>query len=211
MADDHRILLEGLKTTLAKTTIEVVGYTTDSDMVLAEYKSLKPDVVLCDIKFGADSDNGFTVLKNLLNYDPDAKVIIFSQFDQDTLIQQSYDEGAKCFLMKSVHRDELIEAISRVYKGEIYFTPEISNRLALNSVLKLARDRTAEELLSEREKLLLKYFGEGLSDDEVANLIQSSTSYATKQKALLKDKLGVTKNADLTRIAIKLGLVGLDP
>lgn len=120
IADDHSHLVEGVKHVLANTHIKVVGCATEANKILDAYKSLNPDLVLCDINLGFAQSNSVTILKSLLNYDVAAKVIIFSLYDKDTLIQQSYDEGAKCFLSKTVPSTKLIDVITQVNEGVVF-------------------------------------------------------------------------------------------
>jgi two-component system, NarL family, invasion response regulator UvrY len=210
MADDHNYHMEGVKAAFVGTNIEVVGYTTDPQTVLSSYKDLKPDVLLCDIRFKNSQDDGFSILKSVIDFDPAAKVIMFSQFDQDILIQQSYDEGAKCFLKKIVHSDELIEAITQVSIGEIFFTPDIAKQLAANSVLKKGRDRAISDILTGLEIEVLRYLAEGKTEKEIADLLECSIRKITYLKANLKEKLHINNNSDLTRLAIKHKLIDID-
>jgi two-component system, NarL family, invasion response regulator UvrY len=117
IADDHSQLVEGIKHVLSNTNVEVVGSVSNACDVLGAYKSHNPDVLLCDFKLGFAESKSFTVIKSLLDYDAAAKVIIFSQYDLDTYIRQSYNEGAKCFLRKFVSPKELIEVITNVSAG----------------------------------------------------------------------------------------------
>lgn len=209
IADDHSFFVQGVTLSLSDTDITVLQHLSRIDEIIEAYIRLQPDVLVCDIMFGQER-NGFDILKELLTIEPDARVILLSQYDQDKMIKQSYKLGAKAFLSKSIARDDLITAIQTVAKGELYFTPENAIKLARMAYDKAADDRALEEILSEKEIEVMTLLSDGYTEKEVANKLDVSVKTIANIKAAIKEKLNVEKNSSLTKLALKHGLINMD-
>lgn len=209
IADDHSYLVQGVIMSLTDSDIEVLDHILDASLIVDAYQRLKPDVILCDIMF-SQALNGLDVLKLLLNIDPKVKVILFSQYDQDNIIHNAYKFGAKAFIPKSIASSELIEAIHRVNKGELYFTSDIAVRMAKINVGKKADDRPVEEILNPIEIQVMTLLSDGATERATADRMQKSTKWVANIKADIKVKLGIETMAQMTKKALQFGLIKFD-
>lgn len=209
IADDHSYLVQGVMVALKDSDITVLEHVMDASLIVDAYIRLKPDVLLCDIMFG-QSLNGLDVVSLLLKVDPTSKVILFSQFDQDETIYSAYNLGAKAFLPKSIHPNELIDAIHRVNQGELYFTADIAVKMAKKNFDKRESDKPLEEILTSKELEIMKLVSDGDTDQEAATKLGVSKKTVSNLKASIKDKLNIERNSSMTKIALKYGLIKYD-
>ncbi|WP_062059620.1 response regulator transcription factor [Cellvibrio sp. OA-2007] len=210
IADDHPFYMQGLTLSVSDADINVLEHISDVHSIIEAYKRLKPDVFLCDIKFGQEQTSGLDVLEKLLTIDPKAKVILLSQYDQDMMIKQSYAAGAKAFLSKSIAREDLINAIQTVAKGELYFTPENALILARLTYDKAPDERPLEEILNEKEIEVMRLLTNGSREKDAAAELDVTVRTIAKLKASIKEKLNVDSDSSLIKLALKHGLISMD-
>jgi len=209
IADDHSYLVQGVMMSLKNSDIEVLEHILDSSQIINAYLRLNPDVILCDIMFG-QTLNGLDIVKNLLELDPAANVILFSQYDQDQMIYSAYKFGAKAFLPKSVAASELIDAIHAVSKGDLYFTADIALKMAKMNFDKKSAEKTLEEILTPREIEVMRLIADGVTEKEVAEKFDLSTKTVANIKTSIKEKLNIDSPAAMTKLALKHGLIQFD-
>lgn len=209
IADDHKYLIDGVRLALEDSQIHVVAHSMDVDQVLPLYAELKPDAVLLDIKFG-QLKSGIDVLQEILEQDPKAKVLIFSQYDQDELVQKAYLLGAMAFLPKSTKVETLIKAIQSATRNEVFFTDEIAQRLAVLATRGRSEELSPAENLTKRELDIFCLLAKGLTELEVAQQLGLHQRTITANKASLKDKLGISRPAEFTMLALKHKLITMD-
>src|SRR4051812_30343282 len=133
IADDHPLIVIGLTTALTDLGIQVVDHVAAADHVIGKYAATEPDVLILDIRFG-DGPTGLDVARELLRKFPDARIVFYSQFDQDETISEAYRLGGAAFIPKNTAPKLLAEAITRACTGQTYFLKEIAERLALIGV-----------------------------------------------------------------------------
>jgi two-component system, NarL family, invasion response regulator UvrY len=210
VADDHTIMIEGIRHTLIDSGIELVGHTLIATEVVDVYRQLKPDVLICDIRFGQEA-HGLDVLVDLLKVEPGAKVIIFSQFLDDKYIFNTYDFGAKAFVVKSISEDELIHVIKKVNSGDMHFDKEIALKMVeFNYKLTDTKSKDIIGTLSAREVDVLRHLANGLTDKEVAIELNIAPRTVANVKQALKTKLNLHKQADITKFALRHNLIALE-
>jgi two-component system, NarL family, invasion response regulator UvrY len=205
IADDHSYLIEGVRLSLTDSNINVI-HTLNINEIIDLYNTHRPDVVLCDIMFG-QKIHGLDILKELIALDPEAKVIIFTQYDQDEFIINAYNLGAKAFLAKSVDSKELIAVIEAVNKGETYFASEIAIKMARYGLNNKFHNKDIHQILDDREIDVLRYLGDGFTEKEIAEKLHLHQRTVANIKVSLKDKLNITKPSSMTKLAIKHGLI----
>ncbi|MFT3859019.1 MAG: response regulator transcription factor [Aquabacterium sp.] len=203
IADDHPLIVEGLTSVLARQGLTVVGSASEATAVPATYAALKPDVLVLDLRFG-EGIGGLDVLQTLLGTHPDAKVVIYTQFDQDEIVREAYKRGAKAFVTKNADPADLAEAIVKVDQGETVFLPAIANRLALMSV---RGDESPIARLQPREVEVFKLMAQGLTNVEIAERMNLSPKTISTTSQSIKDQLGIHRAADITLLAVKCGLI----
>jgi DNA-binding NarL/FixJ family response regulator len=203
LADDHPIVMTGFAMSLASQGLDVVGQARTPEEALAQYRQLKPDVTVLDIRFG-EQLTGLDVAKQILAQTPAAAVIFLSQFDQDSLIKETYRLGGRAFMTKDCDPADLAAAVRRAHEGELYFMPQIAERLANLSV---RGDASPQSQLDERALEIFTLMAEGWTNAEIAEKLDVSTKTISNISQAVKEKLGVHRPAYITRLAVKHGLI----
>lgn len=204
IADDHPLIVEGLSSVLARHRLKVVGSASDAALVVRTYAELQPDVLVLDLRFGDGGIGGLDVLRDLLARFPEARVVVYTQFDQDTVVREAYKRGAKAYVTKSTDPAELARAIAQVHEGETVFMPGIAERLALLSV---RGDESPLGKLQPREVEVFKLMAQGLTNVEIAERMNLSPKTISTTSQSIKDHLGIHRPADITLLAVKSGLI----
>jgi DNA-binding NarL/FixJ family response regulator len=203
LADDHPIVMTGFAMSLSEQGIDVVGQAKSPDEAVAMYDQQKPDVAVLDIRFGTEL-TGMDAAQQILKAHPDAKIIFLSQFDQDSLIKETYRMGAHAFITKDCDPAELANAVRLAHEGKLYFMPQIAARLAS---LAVRGDVSPQSQLDERSLEIFKLMAEGLTNAEIAERLDLSTKTISNISQAVKEKLGVHRQAYITKLAVKHGLI----
>jgi len=203
LADDHPLIMTGFGMALADHGVRVVGQAGTPNEVIKKYQELMPDVLVLDIRFGTKL-TGFDAAKEVLGKFPDANIVFLSQFDQETLIKESYRLGGRAFITKGCNPEQLAVAIKAAYKGELYFLPEVAQRLAQ---LAIRGDTSPQCQLDAREIEIFTLMAQGLTNVEIADKLGLSPKTISNASQTVKEKLGVHRAADITRLAVKHGLI----
>jgi DNA-binding NarL/FixJ family response regulator len=183
--------------------LEVVAQARTPDEALAQYRQLQPDVTVLDIRFG-EQMTGLDVAKQILAQTPSAAIVFLSQFDQDSLIKETYRLGGRAFMTKDCDPVDLAAAVRRAHGGELYFLPHIAERLANLSV---RGDVSPQSQLDERALEIFTLMAEGLTNAEIAEKLDVSTKTISNISQAVKEKLGVHRPAYITKLAVKHGLI----
>jgi len=203
LADDHPIVMTGFAMSLAAQGMEVTGQAKTPSEAVAMYAEQKPDVAVLDIRFGTEL-TGMDAAQNILKADPQAKIVFLSQFDQDSLIKETYRLGAHAFVTKDCDPADLAEAVRQAYAGKLYFPPQIAERLASIAV---RGDVSPQSQLDERSLEIFKLMAEGLTNNEIAERLNLSSKTISNISQSVKEKLGVHRQAYITKLAVKYGLI----
>jgi two-component system invasion response regulator UvrY len=203
LADDHPIVMTGFAMSLEAQGLEVVAQARSPEEALVQYQQHRPDVIVLDLRFG-EQLTGLDVAKQILAHTPDAAIVFLSQFDQDALIKETYRLGGRAFMTKDCDPDDLAAAVRRAHDGELYFLPNIAERLANLSV---RGDTSPQSQLDERSLDIFTLMAEGLTNAEIAEKLDVSTKTISNISQAVKEKLGVHRPADITRLAVKHGLI----
>lgn len=203
VGDDHPIVMTAVAMSLASYGIEVIGEAKTPGDVIRMYSELAPDVLVLDIKFG-ERKTGLDAAKEILQKHPDAKIVFLSQIDQDSLIKESYKLGGHAFITKDCDPEDLATAVTRAKEGQLYFLPHIAERLANLSV---RGDDSPQSLLEEREVEIFKLMAQGLTNVEIADKLGLSAKTISNTSQTIKEKLGMHRPAEITRLAVRHGLI----
>lgn len=194
MVDDHPMLRAGFIASLADyDDIHVLGETGSIDEASVLFKKLKPDVVVLDVMFSG-KQTGLNSIKSLLEIDPSAKVVVLSQFEQDTLVREAYRLGAMAFIVKSADVDELVQAIRKAQLGDRYYMPSIAEKLAAMAIQPMT------EPLSRRELAVLALISEGSTTQDISTKLELSPRTVADVITHLKNKFQVKRRRDLIPI-----------
>jgi two-component system invasion response regulator UvrY len=204
IADDHPLIVEGLTSVLARHGLKVVGSESAASAVVDTFRALKPDVLVLDLRFGDGGVGGLDILQDLQARQVAAKVVVYTQFDQDEVVREAYKRGAKAFVTKNTDPTDLADTIVKVHQGETVFTPSIANRLALMSV---RGDESPLAKLQPREVDVFKLMAQGLTNVEIASQLNLSPKTISMTSQAIKDHLGIHRPADITLLAVRCGLI----
>jgi len=206
LADDHRVVAEGLRG-LLEPYFDVVGIVGDGRELLAAAKQLDPDVVVLDISM--PSLNGIEAARQLRGTNSRAKLIILTMHREVTYAARSLDAGASGFVLKHSATAELVTAIQEALKGGTYITPQVAGELVDSFRRGTPVGDDALARLTPRQREVLQLVGEGRSAKEIAALLRISCRTAEFHKARLMEVLGLQTTAELIQCALRAGLITL--
>lgn len=209
IADDHKILRQGIRSLLApQPDFEVVGETADGPETLKETFKLKPDVVLMDI--GMPNLNGFEATRQIKKKQPEVKVLVLTMYQDDEYVLQALQSGASGYVLKDVAVEELVTAIRAVNNDQYYLSPSIS-RTVIDAYLRKTEkgEREPSELLTAREKEIVQLIAEGYTNKEIAAKLYISVKTVDAHRSHIMEKLDIHDVALLVKYAIRKGLTDL--
>jgi DNA-binding NarL/FixJ family response regulator len=210
LADDHEIVRRGLCSLLLKHEgWEVCGEASDGREALEMAKRLKPDVVIVDI--GMPSLNGLDTTRQLMQYDPQFKVIVLTITDSDQVIREALDAGARGFVLKSDAARDLVSAVEALQSKRMFFTPRVNDLVLAGFLDKghvVARNEAPNlPTLTAREREITQLLAEGKSSKEVATLLNLSTKTVETHRSNIMRKLSLHSIRDLVVYAIKNNII----
>jgi two-component system invasion response regulator UvrY len=203
LADDHPLILEGLKAALTKRNMRIVGETGSAEEVVSLFRQCRPDVLVLDLRFGQGA-TGMDVTRSLLSKDPEARIVFYSQFDQNEVIREAYRLGAMAYVTKNQPPGVLASAIEEAARGKTYFVPAIAERLAL---LGVRGDESPRSRLDAREAEVFVQLANGLTNNEIAERMSLSSKTIGVIAQAIREKLGVQRAAEMTRLAVRYGMI----
>jgi len=205
LVDDHAIVREGYRALLAKQPgLQVVAEAGDAAEAYRLFKEFQPDLVITDISLPGSS--GLELIARIKQRRADVKVLVFSMHQNPGFAAQAMRAGALGYVTKSSPPEDLLRAIHEVYAGRHTLSADIAQALALE---KLGSERIALETLTVREFEILRLLVDGRNNDEIAQVLNISPKTVGNCHYLIKRKLGVVSDIELTRLAIKLNVLDL--
>ena len=213
LADDHRIVREGLRSLLAdESDIEVVAEADNGRRAIELTDELTPDVVVMDV--GMPELNGIEATRRILASRPEAKVIALSMHSDRRFVAEMLKAGASGYLLKDGAFEELVGAIRTVTAGRTYLSPRIANVVVEEYVRQQPRTSGVEPgvyaKLSPREREVLQLLAEGKATKEAAAALHLSVKTVETHRRQIMEKLGLYSVAELTKYAIREGLTSVE-
>lgn len=197
IAEDHSLVRRGLAAIInMEEDVTVIGEAGDGQEAIDLWRSLRPDVVLMDLRM--PKVEGVEAIRRIRAEDPKAGIIVLTTFDHDEDIYAGLRAGAKAYLLKDVQPEELFNCIRAVHAGEAYLQPKVAAKLA---------QRVQEEPLTEREEQILKLLAEGKSNRAIGVVLNITESTVKSHMKSLFVKLDVTSRAEAISLAARRGLV----
>jgi DNA-binding NarL/FixJ family response regulator len=200
LADDHTLLLEGIRL-LLEPEFDLVASVEDGQALLSAAKSLKPDVILLDISMPAL--NGIDAARQLRKSLPSTKIIFLTMHADTDYVAEAFRAGAKGYLLKRAAASELKLAIREVLNGKYYISPLVAtNTLELMISVRRAAGKPSDRLTS-RQREVLQLVAEGRNRKEIASILSISVKTVEFHKGTLAREFNLHSVADFTRFAIE--------
>jgi DNA-binding NarL/FixJ family response regulator len=208
IADDHEIFRDGFKLMLSKfPEIKLVGEAANGRELLELIEKENPDVILTDIKMPVM--DGIEATKKIVELYPDKGIIGLSMYDDDELIIEMLEAGAKGYLIKNAGKEQIIEAIKTVYNDEPYYCRTTSNKLT--QMIAKSRfnpyKKTEKTEFSEREKEIIACICDEMTNKEIGDKLFISVRTVEGHRLKILEKMNVKNTVGLVVYAIKNGIV----
>jgi len=201
LADDHRMVAEGLKGLLVE-EFEVVGIVEDGRALVAAARKLRPDVIVSDISM--PQMNGLDALAHLKRDNPAVRVVFLTMHRDAAYARRALEAGASGFVLKHSAPAELVLAVRAALRGRTFIAPDLAA-----DVFRTAKEKDADPLaaLTPRQREILQLLAEGKSAKEIAAALSLSARTVEFHKYAMMETLRIDNSAELIRFAIKHGLV----
>jgi len=209
LTDDHMIIRDGLRALLERQPdMEVVAEADNGRTALKHVKELSPDVVIMDI--GMRELNGIDATRQIVKMSPGVKVLALSMYSDKRFVKEMLKAGASGYMLKDSAFTELIDAIRVIVGGKIYISPGVAS-IVLEDYLgdSTQRESSIRSLLTSREIEVLQLLAEGKSTKQIALSLSLSIKTIESRRARIMQKIGIDNIADLTKYAIREGIVSL--
>lgn len=204
LADDHRIVLEGLRGLLAA-DFDLIGFALDGRQLVDDALALRPDVIVADISM--PMLNGIDALRQLRDAGCTAKVVFLTMHPDPAYLLRGIRAGADGYVLKHAAADELIVAIRSALAGRLYISPKLRTA-AVEELLDETKSGLRETLsLTGRQREVLQLLAEGKSAKEIGAILDISPRTVETHKYRMMDDLGVKTSAELIQYAVREGLI----
>ena len=203
LVDDHQVVRLGLRALLsAESDLLVVGEAGSAAEALAQVESLRPEVVLMDVRLPDQS--GITACQQIHQRWPEVKVLMLTSFADESLVLEAVDAGAAGYVLKQVGNDDLIKAVRAVAQGDAVLDPAVTRKL-LAHVRRTSHEAQAAAFrdLSEREIQVLAQVAEGKTNAEIGAILMLSEKTVRNHVSTILDKLGCTNRIETATYAVR--------
>lgn len=207
LADDHALVRRGLRMILdAEPDLTVVAEAADGTEAVAAATAGGVDLAVLDIAM--PQMTGIQAARQIARSAPDVRILILSMYDNEQYFFEALRAGASGYVLKSVADRDLIEACRAAMRGESFLYPGAVTALIRDYLERDRRgDRMPDSILTPREEQITKLIAEGNSAKEIADILRISIKTVDRHRANVLQKLGLRDRLDLTRFAIRTGLI----
>lgn len=208
LVDDHEMVIEGLKAMLSsfRARVRVVGQAVGVENALEVISSLKPDIVLCDVRMKGAS--GLDLCRAVREHDPNRKVVLLSVYDDEQYLFQAMRVGASGYLLKGINSDELVRQLESVREGSTAIDFGLAAR-AVDTAARLQRDEFwpgARHGLTQRESEILSFVVTGLSNRGIATKLVIGDETVKSHLRSIYRKLNVSDRTAAVATALREGI-----
>jgi DNA-binding NarL/FixJ family response regulator len=193
LADDHALILDGFRLVL-ESEYEIVGAVNDGQALVDAAIAEKPDIIILDVTMPVL--NGIHAARQIRRAVPEAKLLFVTMHANPAYLREALNAGGSGYVLKTSAREEIVSAVHKVLKGEVYITPAMEG-------VSTARESNT---LTVRQLEILKLIAEGLTAKEISTRLSISTKTVAFHRERIKRRLGLQTTAQLTRHAIEEGL-----
>jgi DNA-binding NarL/FixJ family response regulator len=202
LLDDHALVRTGMRMILSsQTDIEVVGEADSGEAALPQIRTLKPDVVLCDLHLPGIS--GLEVTERIVRGDFGTRVIVVSVHEDGPFPKRLIEAGASGYVGKGGDANELLRAVRDVSRGKRYLAPSVAQNLALSGI---GGSDSPFDMLSPREIEIALLLVRGMRQEEIARRLSLSPKTVNTHKGRMFEKLGIGDTIALARLVTQYGL-----
>ena len=211
LADDHEIFRDGFKVMLKKQNeIQLIGEASNGQELVEVTKELQPDVVITDIKMPVM--DGIEATRIISRECPEIGIIALSMFDEESLVVDMLEAGARGYLLKNAHKQEIIEAVKMVNEHHTYYCSATSAKLAKliarSSFDPYKRHKPVE--FSEKERAVMCLVCEEKTNKEIADMLHLSTRTIEGYRDRIQEKINAKNSAGIVVYAIKHRIYKID-
>jgi two-component system response regulator NreC len=212
VVDDHTLMRQGLVGLLDdEPDIEVIGQAGDISTGRTTIEAMNPDIILMDL--GLPDGSGLDLTAELTNADPELRVLVVTMHERDDYLFQALRAGASGYVLKGAEVQELLTAVRTVARGETYVDQSLTGKLVADYLTRLdgGEDRSQFDGLTEREREVLTLIADGLTSSAIGERLFLSPHTVQTHRDHIMTKLDLHSRVDLTKYAIRKGLIQLDP
>ena len=206
LADDHTLMLEGLRK-LLEPQCEVVGTVEDGRALVDAAERLRPDVILLDISMPLL--NGLEAARRIRTLAPECKLLFLTMHTDPTYAREAFRAGASGYLLKRSAATELTNAIAVVLRGRRYVTPLFSEDVSQPLGSGAVKLTPLSGKLTPRQREVLQLVAEGYTRKEIGSLLKISVKTVEFHKGRIMDRLGLRTASELTKYAVAHGVTEL--
>lgn len=203
LVDDHAVVRAGYKMLLANAPeIQIVGEADSGEQAQRIFAQQTPDLAIMDLCLSGIS--GIETTRRIVSRWPEARILVVSMHDSPAFVEQSLQAGALGYLTKAAAPEMLVQALRRIAAGESFIDPELAQQVAF---LRLKGNGSPFNGLSNREFEIIRLLAEGASLETIAGQLALSYKTVANYQFMLKRKLKLSSIAEITRLAIRHGLI----
>ena len=204
VADDHRMLAEGLKRLLMD-EFELVGIVEDGHALVKAARETRPDLIVADISM--PHLNGIDALVQIRHDTPDTRVVLLTMHRDITYARRAFDAGASGYVLKHAAPVELVLALRAALRGRTFISPDLAGELLRTSTQAPEARANPVAAMTPRQREVLQLFAEGKSAKEIASILGLSARTVEDHKYRMMESLGIGNSAELVHFAFKHGLI----
>ena len=204
LADDHRIVAEGLKSILAA-DFELVSVVADGQQMIQAARTLRPDAIVADITMPVL--NGIEALEALRQEGLDIPVVFLTMHREVDYAVSALEAGAAAYVLKHAAPEELVQAVRVALEGGVFVSPALAGELFQAKRMRSREDADPAAALSARQRQILRLLADGGSAKEIAKALDISPRTVEFHKYRIMESLGLKNTAELIQFAIRRGIV----
>ncbi|MDU0294046.1 response regulator transcription factor [Saccharothrix longispora] len=206
LADDHSLVRRGVRLILdGEPDLRVVAEAGDGAEAVAMARAEEPDLAILDIAMPRMT--GLQAARELSRTHPDLRILILTMYDNEQYFFEALKVGASGYVLKSVADRDLVEACRATMRGEPFLYPGAVTALVRDYLARAREGAPPAKAITDREEEILKLVAEGHSSKEIGDLLFISVKTVERHRANLLQKLGMRDRLELTRYAIRVGLI----
>jgi len=204
IADDHPLVREGLKATIARARgLVLVGEASNGAEASKLAASLDPDVILLDLRM--PEGGGIAAMRQIMERRPDARIIVLTSFDSEEEIRNALDAGAKGYLLKSSRSADIVEAVRVVAAGGATLDPQVAAKLLVS----LTHRNDEVPKLTKRQTEILRLISEGFSNVQIGERLNLAEATVKSHLTTTFKTLQVSDRTEAVVVAVRLGIIEL--